>query len=140
MSISYEMPEAAYAVGNPIIDREHRRLADTMVALLAAPTGQAAERAAARLVDVWRSHCLEEEELMAAVAYPGLENHKEIHIEFDGILMYLLDCNLGKIRNGHQDVAQFIFDWFVAHVKKCDGPLASFIAAQEKAALAPVHA
>lgn len=121
------LPEEAYAVGNAAIDDEHRRLVERIAALLSATSDEDAERAAEQLVEVWRSHCVEEEELMEAAAYPDTARHKEIHVELDGLLMYFLETNIGKIKDGHREVAQFLFDWFCGHVKACDAPLADYL-------------
>jgi len=123
------LPDDAYVLGNPIIDAEHRRLLESIESLLNARSDADAEHAAETLVEVWRQHCVEEENLMEESHYPDIQRHKEIHQEFDGLLLYFLEQNLGRIMDGHQEVARFTIGWFAGHVAKCDGPLAGYLAA-----------
>lgn len=69
------------------------------------------------------NHLRYEEELLEKNGYPNLENHKEVHKQFENQLeKYQLAFKpLGDDRNSiAEEVAEFLESWFSGHIRKVD--------------------
>ena len=117
-------------IGNERIDFEHRiffhLIRNYAEARLA---GEPVERLIRILDEVAlyaRFHFKSEENLMIDVGYPGLREHKELHLR----LIDELSNNLAGLKLGlypAERVEQFLVDWFVAHIANDDTRLSQYI-------------
>lgn len=137
--MKFELAEwsAAIEVGLPAIDAQHRQLFD----LAATFSGDGEQirvlKSLAMLTEYVKVHLREEEEMMAACAYPGLEGHKRLHVEFRRMLFELLEnakqMTLDEIA---EEVKFLINGWFYNHILVADFayvPSVKAAAAQQKA-------
>ena len=112
---------AAIEVGLPAIDAQHRQLFD----LAATFSGDGEQirvlKSLAMLTEYVKVHLHEEEEMMEACAYPGLEGHKRLHAEFRRMLFKLLEnakqMTLDEIA---EEVKFLINGWFYNHILVAD--------------------
>ena len=115
-------------LGIPLIDEQHKRFFD----LAASFTGSGDEvrvmKTLATLSDYIRSHLREEEALMAAAKYPGLEEHCRLHADFRRMLADLLgrarQMSLDEIA---EEVKYLINGWFYQHIVTVDFDYAPYL-------------
>lgn len=73
----------------------------------------------ARLKDYARAHFSTEEKYLRQTAFPGFEEHR---VQHDKFIEKILDFEL-EMAEGHTsplEVARFLMDWYVRHVKGTD--------------------
>lgn len=108
-------------VGLPLIDDQHRRLFELAATFAGSGDQIRVMKSLAILCDYVKTHLREEEELMAACGYPQLEEHKQLHAEFRGMLVKLLDnakhMSLDEIA---EEVKFLINGWFYRHIMVVD--------------------
>lgn len=72
-----------------------------------------------RLKDYARAHFSTEEKYMRQTAFPGFEEHRVQHDKFiEKVLDFELEMSEGK--TSPLEVARFLMDWYVRHVKGTD--------------------
>ncbi len=112
---------ASIETGLPVIDGQHKQLFD-----LAATFGGNGDqirvmKSLAMLCDYVKVHFREEEAMMAACSYPGLEGHQRLHAEFRSMLFDLLEkakeMSLDEIA---EQVKFLINGWFYQHILVVD--------------------
>lgn len=113
------------------VDGQHRQLIDALNAFHAA-VGQGQEVAAVRqaldfLGDYGRRHFTDEEAMLAAQAYPRLEEHRRQHAQFleqvRGFGSQLADGGVGLAHS----MGQFLGNWLVNHILVADKAYAAFL-------------
>ncbi|MCB1932349.1 hemerythrin family protein [Accumulibacter sp.] len=108
-------------VGLPNIDAQHRQLFD-----LAATFGGDGDqirvlKSLAMLTEYVKVHLREEEQMMAACNYPGLEAHRELHTEFRRMLFKLLENAKRMTLDEIADEVKFLINgWFYNHILVAD--------------------
>jgi hemerythrin len=115
-------------MGLPLIDQQHKRFFD----LAASFSGQGDEvrvmKTLAILSDYIRSHLRDEEALMVAAHYPGLEAHRRLHAEFRHMLADLLGrarkMSLDEIA---EEVKYLVNGWFYNHIVTVDFEYAPYL-------------
>lgn len=108
-------------VGLPTIDKQHKQLFDLAATFAGNGDQIRVMKSLAMLCDYVNTHFREEEEMMAACAYPDLAAHKKLHQEFKGKLVKLLDnakdMTLDEIAD---EVKLLINGWFYNHILVVD--------------------
>ena len=107
--------------GLPTIDQQHRQLFDLAATFRGQGDNIRVMKTLAMLCDYANTHLREEEEMLLAIGYAGLEEHKAHHAEFRRMLRELLsnsrNMTLDQIAN---EVELLINGWFYQHVLKVD--------------------
>jgi hemerythrin len=132
----------SYAVGNELIDSQHRelfRMSDDLVEAIrgeGATGREACARAVVFLKDYVIKHFEDEEALQAALGYEGLERHRKLHRDFvDTVLAY--EKSLTESDFDSKLVQQFagkLVGWLIYHVVGEDGKITGMVAAAPQAA------
>lgn len=120
-----------YAIGEPDIDGQHRRLFaiyNEIAAVLASGSSDAhrCHIILTELADYARYHFLTEEALMRARHFPRLAEHAREHREFCGVLQILAD-RVRQEGDVIHDVARFVRQWILNHVILSDGLLRQYL-------------
>ncbi|MGM0376884.1 MAG: bacteriohemerythrin [Bacteroidota bacterium] len=122
------------SVGNESLDKEHQRwieiLNDFYEGLKAGKSKEKLEELILAMIDYTKYHFKNEEEFMASLDFPGLEEHKQAHQEYvDKINGYY-----EKLKNGKMlltlEVTNFLKSWLINHIKGVDQQYADFVAKQ----------
>ena len=121
-----------YLIGHPRIDFEHRIFFDLIVSYHEARVGGAAPDKLLRILEeivlYAKFHFKSEENMMQDLGYPGLDEHKALHMR----LTEGLGTKVSAVRIGrHQpmDVEAFLVEWFVNHVTHEDTRVSDFVRA-----------
>jgi hemerythrin len=121
----------AYAVGNELIDSQHKelfRMADDLAAAMSRE-GPDSRAACARSVGFLKNyvvkHFADEEELQASLRYEGLPGHKILHRDFVSTVLQhekkLIESNFN--RKTMQQFAGTLIGWLIYHVVGEDGKI-----------------
>jgi hemerythrin-like metal-binding protein len=115
---------AAYAVGVPAIDRDHRQwfaLADCLhQAMLAGQGKRALESLLADLVAYTNEHFRREEEVMASSAYPNASEHRLQHQDLQGTV-HLFQARYSRGEATMTiELMQFLWRWLQQHTTTSD--------------------
>jgi len=115
-------------LGLPLIDEQHKRFFDLAASFSGNGDGVRVMKTLVILSDYIRSHLREEEALMAAARYPGLEAHRLLHTEFRLMLADLL----GRARKMSLDeigeeVKYLVNGWFYQHIITVDFEYAPYL-------------
>lgn len=117
-------PDKLFSVGDPELDRQHRellKLGQRAVSELGERLDREAHKLLDELVRTIEHHFAAEERKLAAVGYPDLEHHRELHFEVrEKLAELLLDTTRGK--SAPADIARFVVDWVENHVVTADKP------------------
>lgn len=122
-----------YSVGYDRIDRQHQELFLRFNALIEAckeSRGREKVRELLGFLDEYViSHFAEEEGLMAAHAYPGLPEHRDLHRRFCDKLNGLKKIMDEEGASVHLLVAtnEAVLQWLIQHIRKTDTALAAFL-------------
>lgn len=117
------------STGIPGLDRDHEQMFALIGGLRAAVGGGQLHidaRMAAELASYSERHMADEEAIMVAIGYPGLEDHRQEH--------HLARAILLGFRNDHQDgrlveaatVLEFLERWLGTHIAVVDVAMARF--------------
>jgi len=136
MSIAWD---EALAVGDPIIDSDHRRMIALIADLEAAAHGEVDCRAIGRtlrdLTDLCREHFAREEALQLSVGFPEADSHRTAH----DMLMKRLDAVQAHYADGCDEVRSGIVrtlgdslaTWLVKHIVDSDMEFRPYVAAAQ---------
>ena len=113
-----------YSVGVNALDSQHTALIDILNDLHAAMLkGQAQQMTGPllhKLVDYTRTHFTAEEALMAKASYPGLADHRKLHID----LMRQVEDYSTRFERGeitlNLHLLNFLRDWLSNHIQNED--------------------
>jgi hemerythrin len=121
----------SYAVGNALIDSQHRELfgmADELVATVrrkGADSPATCARAVTFLKDYVVKHFSDEEALQAALGYAGLANHRKLHQNFVATVLEdeknLIESDFSP--SAMQQFAGRLIGWLIYHVVGEDGKI-----------------
>lgn len=126
-----------YDFGVEEMDRSHRDLLTLARGLVAAVregrpqeelTGQLDEGLAAL-----RGHMEREEELLRQARYPGLALHQREHEDITRALLEFREHLARGAAKVDESVVEFVYNWFVTHVKHEDRAAAEFLQGLVKA-------
>lgn len=123
----------AYAVGHPLIDRQHQELFRRSDALLDAMHGGRAGAELGPLLEFLERYVVEhfasEEQLMDATRYPATAGHRGQHAEF--VRRFQASSATFRARGATAAVVlelrDMLREWLVAHICTADVQLAAFL-------------
>ncbi len=121
--MKYELVEwsAKILVGLPNIDAQHRQLFDLAATFDGDGDQIRVLKSLAMLTEYVKVHLREEEQMMAACHYPGLEAHRELHAEFRQMLFKLLENAKRMTLDEIADEVKFLINgWFYNHILVAD--------------------
>lgn len=109
------------AVDVPEIDAQHKRIFELAATFADGGDQIRVMKSLAVLCDYVKTHFREEEEMMAAVAFPGLDEHRRLHAECRKMLVDLLEnakhMSLDQIAD---EVKVLIEGWIYHHILTAD--------------------
>ena len=81
------------------------------------------------LIDYTEFHFTDEERVMTAANYPGLDEQKKQHAEFKQTLKNILDDyqDEGPTKSLAESVNVFLINWLFSHIKGTDNKLGVFL-------------
>ena len=119
-----------YSVGDPSLDAQHQQLIGVINELYDAMEKKSMQQAVKpildRLVKYTFEHFKREEEMMAAVEYPELIEHKALH---DKIRQNTLDLKDNADFVTGQNLLAFLKQWWMGHIQSEDKKYAPFLQA-----------
>jgi hemerythrin len=120
------------SVGNEKIDSEHQRwieiLNDFYNGLKSGQPKEKLNDLILAMLDYTKYHFKSEEEYMASVGFPGIEEHKNLHQEYvDKITVFYEKIKSNKMILSIE-VTNFLKSWLINHIKGVDQKYADFMA------------
>ena len=76
-------------------------------------------------------HFGSEEALMVKTGYPGLEHHREVHVEMRRQLDKLIDAFLKDHKNLTFNLMEFLVTWLLDHINTHDREFGGFVRRQQ---------
>lgn len=112
---------AALEIGNPAIDRQHKKLFELAAQMVSDSDHMRVMRTLAALSDYVVVHFREEEKLLEQVGYPHLAAHKALHDNFRSRLARLY-ANAGGMTLDQiaAEVRRLINEWLAQHIMAAD--------------------
>jgi hemerythrin len=108
-------------VGVPAIDAQHRQLFELAATFRGDGDQIRVLKSLAMLTEYVKVHLHEEEQLMTACQYPGLEAHRLLHGEFRRLLFELLENAKRMTLDEIADEVKFLINgWFYNHILVAD--------------------
>jgi hemerythrin len=115
-------------LGLPLIDAQHRRFFELAASFSGQDDQVRVMKALAMLSDYIRSHFRDEEQLMAAGNYPGLEAHCRLHADFRRMLADLFRRARGMTLDEIADEVKYLINgWFYHHIVTVDFEYAPYV-------------
>ncbi|PKL25750.1 MAG: cyclic nucleotide-binding protein [Spirochaetae bacterium HGW-Spirochaetae-3] len=101
-----------YALGEPTIDAQHRRIFDAINEAVNGPA-EGFDGRFSLLVGLIEEHFATEEDMQSAVGYPGLREHSREH----RLLVAELDEFADRVHSGHRavEIVDYMKDCFIRH-------------------------
>ena len=121
--MKYELAEWSpkIEVGLPAIDAQHRQLFDLAATFHGNGDQTRVLTSLAMLTEYVKVHFREEEEMMAACGYPGIEAHRRLHGEFRRMLFELFENAKHMTLDEIADEVKFLINgWFYQHILVAD--------------------
>ncbi len=118
--------EDSISVGCTDLDNQHKRLINIAGILEGEVTDEDIQQVLLNLILYVKIHFKYEEDVMQAVQYPDLEEHRELH----KILVNKLDQLKHKYSVNQletNDLENFIFDWLTGHILDADMKYCEYI-------------
>lgn len=126
-------------IGDPVVDSEHRYLVQLINNLNEQYTSGRAETCLTQvfnhLVNYVRVHFDNEEALMEAINYPGLQQHKMKHKELMTQAMGLSDQYLENENTITAETVAFLEKWAVEHIAEADMKIKDFLKGEKPPSL-----
>ncbi len=115
-------------IGLPQIDAQHKRFFELAASFSGNEDQVRVMKTLAMLSDYIRCHFREEEELMVACNYPGLESHCRLHARFRHMLADLF-ARTGKMSLNEigEEVKYLINGWYYNHMTTVDTEYATYM-------------
>lgn len=113
------------------IDADHMLLVKLVNSLHDAAAQKASDstviKRMAELVFYTQDHLLREEDVMAAVGFPGLEEHKQDHVAFLAQLHAMQRDYSSGDSTSALELAALLRDWLSSHIRHADGELRQYL-------------
>lgn len=107
--------------GLPSIDDQHKQLFDLAATFAGNGDQIRVMKSLVMLCNYVKVHFREEEELLAAYLYPGLDAHKRLHGEFKAMLVRLLNNAKHMTLDAIAEEVQYLINgWFYNHIMLVD--------------------
>ena len=117
-------------IGNEMIDTQHRMLVLLLKKLDLALTSRMDQKVVMGIMleikKFTEFHFLSEENLMAELRYPGLEDHERIHSELLGVLNVFI-AKINRQQEAPEDILPQIVSWVTNHVISEDLKIAEYL-------------
>ncbi|GEM_PF-1138190 len=109
----------SYNLGDPKIDNQHRQLVDLVNCLCAeicrSSSKNIVEKILVQLVHYAEEHFRDEEELMAHIGYPELQEHTEEHVRLvEEVFEFKKKYDDGLVSK--EDLVNFLKIWLIDHI------------------------
>ncbi len=123
---------AGLEVGIVSIDAQHRQLFELAASFAGDGDQIRVMKTLAMLSDYIKTHLREEEEMMAACGFPGLEAHRRLHAEFRVMLYGLLENAKTLSLDAIADEVRYLINgWFFRHIMVADQEYVPYVRAAE---------
>ncbi len=113
-----------YSVGVPRMDQQHKKLIGILNQLFDAMMNHHAfevtEPLVKQLVEYTQTHFADEEALMAATGFPGLNEHREQHRRLIERVQKQVALAAGKDLFQPVQLLHFLNDWLTVHIQQED--------------------
>lgn len=127
---------STYSVGIDYIDKQHQLIFklvnDLHDAIGILDANELIGRTLIELVDYSKVHFADEEKYMRDIGYPDLNNHKNMHKQFNEEIIFMLN----KLRNDDplsvRQLYAFLQNWLVQHIKIEDKKIGLFVNIRRK--------
>ena len=125
-------------IGVSAMNDDHKQILDAMNRIYdaseAGRTGEEVNRLVSRLGEICVAHFKDEESYMASIGFPGLPNHKFVHVAL--LERYAEHAAQIKAAGGRADNVFFHFlqHWLTAHIKGIDVKYGEHAAKRTRAA------
>lgn len=127
----------------PRIDAQHKRMFELAATFSDGGDQIRMMKSLVILCDHVKTHFREEEEMMAACAFPGLEAHRRLHAECRKMLVNLLtDARHMSLDQIADEVSRLIHGWIYNHILTADFeylPYYKAMQSQQRSAASPVR-
>ncbi|MCL2793082.1 MAG: bacteriohemerythrin [Spirochaetaceae bacterium] len=123
--------DAAYSVGHPTIDDQHKNLVNMINDLFQLNNDGTATKAAFAIAfrkagDYAQTHFNDEEKILEKIGYPNLAEHKKEHITFiNEVWSQFTLFNEGNA--SLVDLARFLKKWLLTHIAVSDKKYAPYL-------------
>jgi hemerythrin len=128
--------EAEFKLGIEAVDKEHVKLVNMLNAVHSLVTedkkAEAIEYFSLTLAHYVVDHFVHEEEFMASIGYPQLEEHKKIHQNFKKSFIQSLPKLASYDEAAFRAALTDTFTWIISHIGRTDRKYAKFYLAQSK--------
>ncbi len=122
--------EKSYTIGHEKIDGEHKKLFDIALKALDyhnTDINTHIKLTIKELYDYMKTHFEHEEEFMKKIAYPDLEEHKEIHQGIiKGLHLFLKELPKLDIVDFERKLIEYIDIWLIGHILYEDRKIVNF--------------
>lgn len=123
---------SALAIGNAVIDRQHRRLFELAADIVADHSHVRVMRTLAALSEYVIVHFRDEEKLLEEVGYPDLVAHKKLHDAFrTRLAKFYGDASGMALDRIAEEIRQMINEWLTRHIMVVDREYAKYVAASK---------
>jgi hemerythrin len=120
----------SFSVGHSDMDAQHRRIIDIINELFRAirQDTEAMPEIVHRLVAYSRTHLADEEQLMASVNYPRLEEHSALHRQYvSQVNVYVANLKRGAPVD-EREMLDFLKKWWTEHIRQVDQQYRPYLA------------
>lgn len=125
----------AIETGLPAIDAQHKQLFDLAASFRGEGDQIRVMKALATLSDYANTHLRDEEAMLEAIGYSGLEAHKALHREFREMLRALVaESRHMTLDSIAERIEQLINGWFYHHILTVDADYVPAVKAQRDSA------
>lgn len=125
---------SVYEIGVEAIDNQHKHMIELSNRLYEALTELRGEAALAALFDELREHVAvhfaSEEEYMASIGYPHLEEQRQQHEELERRTLELAEAHRQGRRHLSPEVMHFLRDWITEHLLHYDRRIGEYVREQ----------
>lgn len=118
--------EDAYAIGDPVIDSQHKKLFALINNLDTSFDTHTVKRTIMSLYTYCREHFRDEESLMREHSYPDYRAHKEVHEALITRLNTFVAMPLDSLSTLTQ-IQEFLHEWLCSHILIEDMKFSSYI-------------
>ena len=131
MDAKVKIPDFQWApnlsVGVEEMDNQHKALIELInIVISGLNQGENISKSLKQLAVEMKEHFDEEEEFLASVAYPDLENHKQIHADLISKLNLFVEAqSLGQLEQ--ERLGTFLKMWLKSHIMGVDRKYAAFL-------------
>ena len=131
----------SYSVGVDKFDEEHKLLVDLINELFEVVRDKknvnSLQDAIAKLIEYTRIHFADEEEAMEEVAYPYLEEHKEIHANLLQQVLEFQEELRSEKEELRTDFYKFLREWLTNHILDEDMKYSAYLSQKEDSVIQP---